>query len=431
MNKKNLLLAMLLLLLTSCNQLNTTTPVSIATSKIADTPAPQPQGYVTLWFDDELLSTYEIVYPELEKRGWKGVLAVISDREKAQENSVLSWNQVDELEQEGWEITSHSKTRSRLNEIKSEHVLREEIVASKQELENRGYSIPSFTYPYGQNGLDSGQKLISSNYYYWRSSIQAMNPIPAWRHLTSYSVTTEMTKEDIDNLILDAESGKWIIFNLHAVTDPSEHFLDQFQMLLNAIEDSTLKVVLPHEMFEEFGYAEGFIPRIEANTFQSYEIIGVEDFDKSVSLSIPVLEIDTELKLVCPNDQLENNFSELYENPILICPSSSEYLGDLGQDGASIILGHRQWGIVPKVFAHLDKMHVNDSLSISTDNKNLNYNVKEVLEIEPEELWQTIAQYYEKGTEERISYLLLITCTPYGTSLKRLIVVLERSYIEY
>ncbi len=95
MNKKNLLLAMLLLLLTSCNQLNTTTPMSIATNKIANTPTPQPQGYVTLWFDDEFISTYELVYPELEKRGWKGVLAVISDREKAQENSVLSWNQVD------------------------------------------------------------------------------------------------------------------------------------------------------------------------------------------------------------------------------------------------------------------------------------------------------------------------------------------------
>ena len=60
-------------------------------------------------------------------------------------NSIMTWTQVDELYNDGWEISSHSRTHERLNEIENEYILKSEILGSKTDLEEKGYFVPSFT----------------------------------------------------------------------------------------------------------------------------------------------------------------------------------------------------------------------------------------------------------------------------------------------
>ena len=81
------------------------------------------------------------------------------------------------------------------------YILEEEILHSKNDLKEKGFTVPSFTFPYGQNGLDKGQKIITDNYLYWRSSTEEINPVPAWRHLTSFVVSEDTTVEDIKNWV--------------------------------------------------------------------------------------------------------------------------------------------------------------------------------------------------------------------------------------
>ncbi len=224
-------------------------------------------GYITLWFDDGLLSTYEVAYPILEEKNWKGVLAVIADQKIANKkfipdgDPIMSWEQVEELRDAGWEISSHSMTHPRFNNITDEMTLRLEIVSSKDRLEEMGFRIDSFTLPYGEKGDKFAEKLVLEEYSYWRSCIHETNPIPPERHIRSYLLTTEHQKDDIISWIQKAEKNEeWLVICFHAIVDtPShrwQHTYSQFLMVIEEIERSNLKVVLPSEIFDQYSCKE-------------------------------------------------------------------------------------------------------------------------------------------------------------------------------
>lgn len=153
-----------------------------------------------------------------------------------------------------------------------------------------------------------------------------------------------------------------------------------------------------------------------------------EEFKNEVYLKIPALDIDANLKMVCGDDENNYDFSAVVENPVWLCSDASEYLSDIGAYGASIILGHRQWGIVPKVFAEVDKLEKSDKVIVQGSTSKINFKVQEIVEVVPEEVWKEIAKYYVLGIENEKSFLILITCTPYGTDQLRLFIILEREY---
>ncbi len=395
----------------------------------------QTAGYVTFWFDDGLLSVYEKAYPVLEENGWEAVVAVVSNREIATEKFLpegeppMSWEQLQELYHSGWEISNHSSTHSRLNEIDQLYILEEEILHSKNDLEEKGFTVPSFTFPYGQNGLDKGQKIITDNYFYWRSSTEKINPVPAWRHLTSFVVSEDTTVEEVENWVNQTEEeGGWLIVMLHGIVDepfnPWQQTEEQFLSIVQIIRDSSLEIVLPNYMYNRFGYAEGGTPQLSTEDIVVPIGVDTDSFSQKVLLEIPKLEISHNLLFVCDED--EYDFSILHEGPIWMCPDASPYLTNIGSYGASIVLGHRQWGPKPKVFAKLDLLEEGDRLSVADSEKEIEFEVVNTLVINPEALWQEIAKYHIDGKENRQSFLILITCTPYGTDLMRLIVILER-----
>ena len=159
-----------------------------------------------------------------------------------------------------------------------------------------------------------------------------------------------------------------------------------------------------------------------------YGEISPKDFEDEVILKIPSLSIDTKLQIACHNEENVYDFSGLEETPVLVCTDASESLSNVGVPGVSIILGHRQWGIVPKIFAHLDKLKEGEIASVVTNEKSLDFKVVETIIISPEELWNTVGLYHTEGVNNEKAFLILITCTPYGTDKERLLVVLERSF---
>ena len=158
-----------------------------------------------------------------------------------------------------------------------------------------------------------------------------------------------------------------------------------------------------------------------------YGEISPKDFEDEVILKIPSLSIDTKLQIACHNEENVYDFSGLEETPVLVCTDASESLSNVGVPGVSIILGHRQWGVVPKIFAHLDKLKEGEIASVVTNEKSIDFQVVETIIIPPEELWDTVGLYHTEGVNNEKAFLILITCTPYGTDEKRLLVILERS----
>ena len=159
-----------------------------------------------------------------------------------------------------------------------------------------------------------------------------------------------------------------------------------------------------------------------------YGEISPKDFEDEVILKIPSLSIDTKLQIACHNEENVYDFSGLEETPVLVCTDASESLSNVGVPGVSIILGHRQWGVVPKIFAHLDELKEGEIASVVTNEKSIDFQVVETIIIPPEELWDTVGLYHTEGVNNEKAFLILITCTPYGTDKERLLVVLERSF---
>lgn len=83
--------------------------------------------------------------------------------------------------------------------------------------------------------------------------------------------------------------------------------------------------------------------------------------------------------------------------------------------GNTVIVGHRFTYSSPAIFYHLDKIKVNDELSLFWEEKEYRYKIQEIKTVEPS------AVEVEDNTEEPT--LTLYTCTPLWTSKHRLVIV--------
>jgi len=421
------------------------TPTQVFIKSTA-TKLPAKRGFVTFWFDDGIQSIYDIAFPALSRRNWRAVLAIVADRNLAMEkfqaegDPIMDWATVSKLATVGWEISSHSMSHSRLNTIIELEKLEKEIAGSRVTLNEKGFEVPSFTFPYGEQGKSVGQKVVSANYLYWRSRVSAINPVPAWRHLTAYFVTEDTNEKVVKEWIVKTEGvNGWLIVGFHAILDEPTNFWqqtpDQFEMILHLIENSSLEVVLPEEMFQRFGYAEGAVPQLSwptpAPTPTPLPYFCEEDFDGGVWLKIPKIELKVQVKTaVATSDGYEFDFSQLHEFPLWL-NAGLEHLPfqNIGLPGASLIIGHRTWHSRPKVFAKLDKLKPGDEIVIANQVLSLIYQVVGQEEVEPDLIWPIIIKEHEKSLESG-SVLLLLTCTPYGTDWRRLIVFAKLEGVE-
>jgi len=148
-------------------------------------------------------------------------------------------------------------------------------------------------------------------------------------------------------------------------------------------------------------------------------VISEEDFSKGeVILEIPKIQVESALKIAKQN-QGKLNFSSLEENPILV------ETRQIGENGVALILGHRQWGIIPKIFAKLDRLNKGDVVIIRTEDIKMTFEVEESIVILPSTIWEELERLDVLFQETPV--VVLMTCTPYGTSQKRLIVVAIKS----
>ncbi len=129
--------------------------------------APPARRTLAVTFDDAFLSVYELALPIMSRLGVPGTVFVptglIGTGEPMawpgidewlggpyeRELVGMSWDQVGELADRGWEVGSHSRSHPRLTTVEGE-VLRYELEGSRTDLEGRlGRASASLAYPYG------------------------------------------------------------------------------------------------------------------------------------------------------------------------------------------------------------------------------------------------------------------------------------------
>lgn len=142
--------------------------------------------------------------------------------------------------------------------------------------------------------------------------------------------------------------------------------------------------------------------------------------NEQVTLEIKSIDIRSILGTVTVSvkNPDEIDFSQISLYPILLP------IHLIGENGVTLIIGHRTWNLKPKVFAHLDKLHQGEEIVIFSQTKQFIYTITGTdIVIDPSSVWKTIEEYNQYFLTQEKSGLILLTCTPYGTDKKRLLVV--------
>jgi len=107
-----------------------------------------PHNAVVITFDDGSEDIYRNAFVVLKKNRFPATVFVITDL--VGKEGFLSWEQLRQMQGQGIDIASHTKTHAYLPDISDEQRLWKEIFESKKELENKmGREISLFSYPVG------------------------------------------------------------------------------------------------------------------------------------------------------------------------------------------------------------------------------------------------------------------------------------------
>jgi len=169
---------------------------------------------VTFVFDDNHDTAYDTMKPVFDAQGEVACCAIVSDwvggANKTTEAELV------ELEGDGWEILSHSKTHTNLTTL-NEAQITTELSDSKTALEAMGLTIENLVYPYNAN--NTLVRTVSQDYYdSARVGGNVVNP----QMLVTYALNSKDADDHTDlaafKVLVDAaESGQsWVIFYLHS-----------------------------------------------------------------------------------------------------------------------------------------------------------------------------------------------------------------------
>ncbi|WFE68014.1 polysaccharide deacetylase family protein [Thiomicrospira sp. R3] len=132
-----------------------------------------PERTVVLTADDAYISVYTQAYPRLKALGWSMTTFVNSEPVDRGFGNFMTWQQMREMQADGFEFANHSHTHSKMRQIDGETQaemlvrVRQELEIAQQRLEAElgAENVPMlFAYPYGEYS-ESAANLIAEMGY--------------------------------------------------------------------------------------------------------------------------------------------------------------------------------------------------------------------------------------------------------------------------
>ncbi|MHB8125152.1 MAG: polysaccharide deacetylase family protein [Desulfitobacteriaceae bacterium] len=123
-----------------------------------------PVKPVVITFDDGYEDNYTIAYPILKKYGYTATVFVVTSYINGK--GYMSWEQLKELGDKGWQIEGHTINHPSLVKDKlTEVVLNRELIEAKDTLEKcMGRTVKFFAYPFGDYNSDVVQEVTEAGY---------------------------------------------------------------------------------------------------------------------------------------------------------------------------------------------------------------------------------------------------------------------------
>lgn len=135
-----------------------------------------------------------------------------------------------------------------------------------------------------------------------------------------------------------------------------------------------------------------------------------------INKNVPIIQVSTENLIKRDWNALENEIQDALKEGVVHYPGTA----DPAEEGNVVITGHSSYfpwdpGRFKDVFALLHEVAVGDEIVLYSNQKQYKYQVYETRVVTPDKV--------DVLTQEGENRLTLITCTPVGTNLKRLIVL--------
>lgn len=221
----------------------------VSTKPIPPISFPQ-KGLITLWFDNAYLSqASDTVLKAMEENGFVGVIS-IPERQICTKH-YLSWRQIQNLQNTGWETTLAYRCQENKNTNKN--IVLQELQASKKSLLLRGLSANNITIScsYDDPFFKKNAPLLAHYYLSSRWLESGINTLPVTHtfNLKAKLVSYKTKEQDIDGWLKTTrlENG-WLILIFNQIDDEQldGHLgIHKFKSILASIKQSQIPVVLP------------------------------------------------------------------------------------------------------------------------------------------------------------------------------------------
>lgn len=212
------------------------------------------QSIITITFDDGNLSTYQVAYPILKQLDVQASVAIISNTFVQGSSKTLNIKQLKELQQNKWEIISHSVTHPKFTKLKKEQ-LTQEIYTSFLDMKHNGFRVNGFVTPYSQCP-DLCQPTLKRAYSYAFTEYRSpeinrnLNDLLITKRNNQYQLyRLNIDKLDNDTLIsyIDyvAENGGWLSLYLHNVDTPGFISKGTFVQAIEYMKNKDVLITVP------------------------------------------------------------------------------------------------------------------------------------------------------------------------------------------
>lgn len=168
-----------------------------------------PGRAVILTFDDAYRSVLEMAKPILDRHGMRASVYVPTDwagrtdpmtwpgvdqwlgGEHEHELLCMTWDELGQLEEAGWEVGSHTRSHPKLPQVTDDAALADELEGSRAECEEKlGRPCESIAYPYGAYDERVVEAAGAAGYRYGLTLPKALHPPRdlAWPRVGIYHV---------------------------------------------------------------------------------------------------------------------------------------------------------------------------------------------------------------------------------------------------
>lgn len=179
----------------------------------------QAKGIVTITFDDGSPSCFTYAYPYMSKHNMNATLYVISKPLQQKDKYYLQLSQLKVLQEEGWEIGSHSVSHPFMTSL-SDKNLEIEVRESKEVLKNMELNIQSFATPngnYDYRVVNAIKKYYGSHRNAWsdNNGFNDLSNIDPY-NIHCVDVDHPYTVGQIVDMVNEAaQTNKWLVLLFH------------------------------------------------------------------------------------------------------------------------------------------------------------------------------------------------------------------------